>query len=361
MLAERNKKMENNICTLCPRECKVNRSEGKIGYCSVSGEEVYVSMASLHLWEEPYISGTSEMQKDPDCPINGSGTIFFAGCNMHCVYCQNYAISKSEAGKAYSVAELAKLMLELQDRGAANINLVTPTHYTPQIIEAVKLARLGMKIEAGEKSGLMATGAMVNEKLHKIEIPIVYNCSGYEKVETLKLLEGIVDIYLTDFKYMDAEIAKKYSNAPDYPDVAKEALKEMYRQQPKLVFGDVMTTSAATIKTASNTSRNTDENSEYIPMLKKGVVVRHLLLPGCTKNAMSVMKYLHDEYGDNINVSLMSQYTPVDDIQKRAPELNRKVTKREYEKVISFCLDNDIENVFIQEGDVATESFIPNF
>lgn len=324
--------MENNICSLCPRECKVNRKEGKSGYCNVSGEEAYVSMASLHLWEEPYISGTPEMQKDPDCPVNGSGTIFFAGCNMHCVYCQNYEISKKPTGKPYSVEQLAKLMLELQERGAANINLVTPTHYTLEIIEAVKLARAGMNNKA-DSDAIPDS----NVEQTKLRIPIVYNCSGYEKVETLKLLDGIVDIYLTDFKYMDSDIAKKYSNAADYPEVAKEALKEMFRQQPKLVFDDA------------------------IPMLKKGIIVRHLLLPGCTRNAMSVMDYLHNEYGDSILISLMSQYTPVDDIQKRAPELNRKVTKREYEKVVSYCLDNDMDNVFIQEGDVATESFIPRF
>ena len=177
--------MDNNICTLCPRECKVNRKEGKSGYCNVSGEEAYVSMASLHLWEEPYISGTPEMQKDPDCPVNGSGTIFFAGCNMHCVYCQNYEISKKPTGKPYSVEQLAKLMLELQERGAANINLVTPTHYTLEIIEAVKLARTGVKYKAD-----LTSTPDSNVEQTKLRIPIVYNCSGYEKVETLKLLDG---------------------------------------------------------------------------------------------------------------------------------------------------------------------------
>jgi len=307
--------MTKDECTLCPRECKVNRRENKTGYCGVSGKEVYVSMASLHLWEEPYISGTPEMQNNPGCRVNGSGTIFFAGCNMHCVYCQNYAISNGTVGNAYTVEELANLMTDLEKRGAANINLVTPTHYMTEIIEAVKIA----KNEGG------------------LSIPVIYNCSGYEKVETLIQLESVVDIYLTDFKYLDEGLAKKYSNAKDYPQVAKNALNEMVRQQPDVIF---------------------DDNGE---MMKKGVVVRHLLLPGHTKNAMSVMKYLSEYYGDRILVSLMSQYTPVNGIEKRAPELNRKVTKREYEKVVSFCLDLGMDNVFIQEEDVASESFIPAF
>ncbi len=307
------KDLNNSLCTLCPRECRVHRAQGLKGYCQVSGDCVYIARASLHLWEEPCISGTPEMQADPACPINGSGTIFFSGCNLRCIYCQNHEISDRAAGRPVSISQLSQIMLSLQERGAANINLVTPTHYTDSICLAVTMAR---------QDGLT--------------IPIVYNCSGYEKAETLKSLKGIVDIYLTDFKYMDSEIAGRYSKAPDYPEVASLALQEMYAQHPSCSF---------------------DESG----MMTEGVIVRHLILPGHTKNAMAVIRHIYETCQDNVWFSLMNQYTPVNDIATKAPNLARRVTKREYKKVVDYCLELGMEHVFIQEGDVARESFIPDF
>ena len=291
-------------CTLCPRNCKADRESGKVGFCGVSGSEVWVARAALHYWEEPCISGE-----------NGSGTVFFCGCSLRCVYCQNHQIADLSAYQeqfAVTIERLAEIFLELQEKKAANINLVTPAHYALQIAEAVRLAR---------KNGL--------------RIPIVYNCSGYESLEILKKLEGIVDIYLTDFKYMDEEIAARYSKAKDYPAVAKEALREMVCQQQEAVF---------------------DEEG----MMKKGVIVRHLLLPDCLQNAKDVVKYLYESYGDSIYISLMNQYTPLPQV-KAYPELNRKVTEEEYEELIDYAIDLGVENGFIQEGDTAEESFIPEF
>ena len=253
------------------------------------------------MWEEPCISGSQ-----------GSGTVFFSGCPLRCVYCQNRDIARAGAGKEITVERLSEIFLELQEKGAANINLVTPTHYTPEIVKAVAEAR---------DSGLT--------------LPIVYNCGGYEKPETLRTLEGIVDIYLTDFKYMDAEAARRYSHAPDYPEIAKEALGEMVRQQPEPVF---------------------DEKG----MMKKGVIVRHLLLPGHLKNAEAVVKYVYETYGNRVYLSLMNQYTPLPGMEKW-PEINRKVTRREYDRLLDYAVELGVENGFIQEGRTAEESFIPAF
>lgn len=295
--------MENNIstCTLCPRECKVNRIEGKKGVCGVAGVEIYLARAALHMWEEPCISGEE-----------GSGTVFFSGCPLRCVYCQNYNIAHAKMGKAITKKRLAEIFLELQEKGANNINLVTPTHYTPQIVWAVNEAR-----EQG------------------LKLPVVYNCSGYEKVETLKKLEGIVDVYLTDFKYMDSEMAKRYSRAEDYPEVAKAALKEMVHQTGEVTF--------------------TDEG-----MMQKGVIVRHLLLPGYLDNAKAVVQYVYETYGDKVFLSLMNQYTPLPQVEKYA-EINRRVTEEEYNELVDFAIDIGVENGFIQEGETAEESFIPEF
>ncbi|MCI8504845.1 MAG: radical SAM protein [Lachnospiraceae bacterium] len=259
--------------------------------------------AALHMWEEPCISGEA-----------GSGTVFFSGCSLGCVYCQNYDLARAWAGKRISTGRLGEVFFKLQEAGAANINLVTPTHYTTEIIQAVKTAR---------KQGLV--------------LPIVYNCGGYEKRETLQMLEGTVDIYLTDFKYMDEEAAARYSKAPDYPEVAKEALKEMVRQMK----GDTVF----------------DEQG----MMTKGVIVRHLLLPGHLKNAKAVVKYLYESYGNQIYLSLMNQYTPLPQVLKEFPELSRRVTKREYERLVDYALSLGVENGFIQEGETAEESFIPDF
>ena len=291
-------------CTLCPRNCKVDRESGEKGVCGVSGDRIWVARAALHYWEEPCISGEQ-----------GSGTVFFCGCSLRCVYCQNYQIanlSEYQEQFAVTIERLAEIFLELQEKKAANINLVTPTHYALQIAEAVKMAR---------QNGL--------------QIPIVYNCSGYESLDILKKLEGIVDIYLTDFKYMDEEIAERYSKAKDYPDIAKNALKEMVRQQGQPVF---------------------DEEG----MMKKGVIVRHLLLPGYLQNGKNVVKYLYENYGDSIYISLMNQYTPLPQVEAY-PEINRKVTEEEYEELVDYAIDLGVENGFIQEGDTAKESFIPEF
>lgn len=295
--------MENkaSACTLCPRECKVNRIEGNSGFCGVAGEHIFLARAALHMWEEPCISGE-----------DGSGTVFFSGCPLRCVYCQNYNIAHARTGKEVTKDRLAEIFLELQEKGANNINLVTPTHYTPEIVWAVRHAK--------EKG---------------LNLPIVYNCSGYEKVETLRLLNGIVDIYLTDFKYMDNEMAKRYSHAKDYPEIAKAALQEMVRQTGEAVFDEA-------------------------GMMQKGVIVRHLLLPGYLKNAKAVVQYVYETYGDSVFLSLMNQYTPLPQVEAY-PEINRRVTEEEYEELVDFAIDIGVENGFIQEGETAEESFIPEF
>ncbi|MBQ8596750.1 MAG: radical SAM protein [Lachnospiraceae bacterium] len=290
-------------CNLCPRNCMAERKEGKLGYC-LSDDKVRIARAALHMWEEPCISGTS-----------GSGTVFFSGCNLRCVYCQNYEIAAGRKGREVSVERLAEIFLELQEKKAANINLVTPDHYVTAVAEAVRLAK---------KQGLA--------------IPVVYNGSGYEKREVIRSLKGLVDIFLTDFKYMDASLAEKYSSAPDYPQAAKEALAEMVEIVGEPVFGED-------------------------GMMQRGVIVRHLLLPGHKKNAREVLTYLYETYGDRIYISLMNQYTPFDRL-KEMPEhqgLCRKVTKREYEAVVDHMLNLGVRNAFIQEGETAMESFIPDF
>ena len=290
-----------DTCRLCPRECNVDRKNGQKGVCGVSGTGIYGARAALHMWEEPCISGDE-----------GSGTVFFSGCSLRCVYCQNYEIARAERGTEITVERLAEIFLELQEKEANNINLVTPTHYSLEIIEAVKIAR---------KQGL--------------HIPIVYNCSGYESVITLKKLEGIVDIYLVDYKYEDKILAKLYSNAENYPEVVKLALEEMVRQCGEAVF---------------------DERE----MMQKGVIVRHLLLPGQVQNAKDVVKYVYETYGNQVFLSLMNQYTPLPHV-KAWPELDRKVTEEEYEALIDYAIELGVENGFIQEGETAEESFIPAF
>jgi len=287
-------------CELCPRKCRVDRTAGEKGYCG-EAEALQVARAALHLWEEPCISGEA-----------GSGTVFFSGCNLKCVFCQNYRIARGETGKLISTGRLAEIFLELQAKRAQNINLVTPTHYVPQIIRAVETAR--------------AAG---------LSLPIVYNTSCYENAETVKRLAGIVDIYLPDFKYMDTALSSRYSNAPDYFPAAAGALDEMVRQQPLPVFDDR-------------------------GMMKKGVIVRHLALPGCLEDSKRIIKYLHDTYGNRIYLSIMNQYTPLPHVADY-PELNRRVTAAEYGELIDYAVDLGVENGFIQEGGAAAESFIPSF
>lgn len=278
---------------------------GEIGVCKVSST-LKVARAALHFWEESCISGTK-----------GSGTVFFSGCSMHCVFCQNKEIAQGSLGKEISKERLAEIFLELQEQGANNINLVTPGQYVPHIIWAVEEAR---------NQGLM--------------LPIVYNTSSYEKVDTLKQLEGIVDVYLPDFKYWSSELAKKYSNAPDYPEIAKAAIAEMVRQQPKVQFEY--------------------DDTQDIDLIKRGVIVRQLLLPGQLKDAKQIVKYLHETYENKIYLSLMSQYTPLSHVENY-PELNRKVDRRTYDKYVDYAIEIGVEYGYIQEEDVAEESFIPEF
>lgn len=291
--------MDYSDCKLCPRQCSVDRTRAK-GVCK-AGKKIIVARAALHFWEEPCISGK-----------NGSGAVFFSGCPLHCVFCQNNDISWGKFGKEISNDRLAEIFLELQDKGANNINLVTGSQFIIDIVTAAQKAK---------KSGLT--------------IPIIYNSSGYESVDSLKMLEGIVDVYLPDFKYMDANLSQKYSHAADYPKIAKLAIDEMVRQQSECKF---------------------DENG----IIKSGVIVRQLLLPGHVNDAKEIIKYLYDNYGDNIYISLMSQYTPMPDMVKY-PELNRRVTKREYDSLIDFAIELGISNAFIQDRKVAKESFIPDF
>lgn len=287
-------------CSLCPRNCGVNRLDGQKGFCGVDAE-ILVARAALHMWEEPCISGKE-----------GSGAVFFSGCSLGCGFCQNNKISRGQTGKKITVEYLAELFFQLQGQGANNINLVTAGHFLPQVALALE-----------------------NARVHGLKIPVVYNSSGYEKADTLKILEGLVDIYLPDFKYMDSELAGKYSHAPDYPQIAKAALKEMVQQVGTPGF---------------------DERG----MMKKGVIVRHLLLPGHVKNSREVLKYLYETYGDRIYISIMNQYTPMP-AMKDDPKLSRKVTDREYERLLDYALSLGLNNGFIQEGETAKESFIPEF
>lgn len=292
------KLLEN--CTLCPRACGVNRLEGKRGFCG-AGDKVKVARAALHHWEEPCISGKV-----------GSGTVFFSHCTLKCVFCQNYDISQCQSGKEISIERLSYIFLELQEKGALNINLVTPTHFVPQIIEALKLA-----------------------KSNGLKLPVVYNSSGYETVETIKLLNGYVDVYLPDMKYFNTKYSTKYSKAPEYFSYAKEALDEMVSQVGEPIF---------------------NENG----IIQKGVVIRHLMLPGLLFDSKKVIDYVHKTFGNKVFISLMNQYTPLEHV-KDYPEINKPLNQKHYESLINYSLDIGVENGFIQEEGTAKESFIPAF
>lgn len=285
-------------CILCPRHCGADR-ETSSGYCGADGT-VRVARAAPHHWEEPFLSGN-----------NGSGTVFFTGCQLRCVYCQNREISRGKAGKPVTIRQLADIFLSLQAQGVHNINLVTPDPYLPQVAEALLLAK-------GEG----------------LTLPVVMNCSGYETVEMLRSMEGLIDIYLPDFKYASPLLAKKYSSAADYPQVARAALAEMVRQQPRI-------------------------RKDRKGLLRAGVAVRHLLLPGHVSDSKRVLAYLHQTYGDRVYISIMSQFTPfgLEDV----PELNRLVTEEEYEELLDFAQKLGIRRAFIQDGSAASESFIPPF
>lgn len=298
--------MNNTLCGLCPRNCKVNRRIGESGYCG-RDSQITLARAALHYWEEPCISGEG-----------GSGTVFFSGCPLRCVYCQNKNIALGNVGKTVSLNRLVEIFFELKEKGAHNINLVTPTHFIPQIREALILA---------EEGGL--------------NLPIVYNTGSYENPEALKRLEGLVDIYLPDLKYFSADVAMKYSNAPDYFQVATRAIGEMFRQVGKPVF------------------------DEKTGLIKRGMIVRHLVLPGNTRDSMAIINYLYKTYKDSIYMSIMNQYTPPGDITPEFkagyPEICSKLADDEYDKVVDYAISLGVENGFIQEGDTALESFIPSF
>ncbi len=287
-------------CTFCPRECHADRLGGELGYCGMSST-LFAARAALHMWEEPCISGEK-----------GSGAVFFSGCGLKCCFCQNREIAIGDRGKEISVERLADIFLELEQQGAANLNLVTGAHYVPQILLALENAR-----SRGCRLG------------------VVYNSSGYEKVEILKLMKGYVDIYLPDLKYLDAKLSGAFSHAPDYPETAMAAIREMVEQTGECCFSE----------------------DGY---MQKGTIVRHLILPGHTRNSIRILEYLHKTYGDRIYISIMNQYTPVYH-QEAYPELNRRVTEREYKKVLDAACDLGIENGFFQEGETAKESFIPPF
>ena len=272
------------------------------------------------MWEEPCISGAS-----------GSGAVFFSGCPMHCVFCQNGQIANGTVGKEVTQERLVQIFLELQEKNANNINLVTPDHYVPLLIPA---------IEQAKRQGL--------------SIPIVYNTSSYVNIDTLKALEGLVDIYLPDFKYYWSETAKRYANAPEYPRVAKEAIAEMVRQTGSPIFYEKSTGRQMMAETF-----NEAEGFGEI-LMKKGTIVRHLLLPGQQKESREILKYLIQNYGTDIYISILNQYTPIK-VLEDYPELNRTITEAEYEEMIDFAIAAGIENGFIQEGDTAKESFIPAF
>lgn len=294
--------MNYEMCNICPRNCNVNRMIGEKGVCG-EGSLPRVSRAALHKWEEPCITGEY-----------GSGAVFFTGCNLKCVYCQNYKISNEHIGKEISVLRLAEIFEELKKQNASNINLITGTHFLPSIVEAIDLV-----------------------KANGFELPFVYNTSGYERSESLEALDKKIDIYLPDFKYMNAETASCYSKAADYVTVVKNALDIMVEQVGAPDFFDD-------------------------GRMKKGVIVRYLLLPGKIKEGKEILNYLANRYQNDIYISLMSQYTPVSALDtERYPELAKPVRKRIYDKLVDYALEIGITQAFIQEGNVAKDSFIPQF
>lgn len=294
-------------CELCPRRCRVDRTAGRLGVCGMPAD-VYAARAALHYWEEPCISGT-----------HGSGTVFFSGCPLRCVFCQNREISHEKVGFPLSTKRLADVFLKLQDeKHANNVNLVTPSHYIPHIVSALERARA-----------------------HGLVIPVVYNSSGYESVDSLRMLDGLVDVYLPDFKYVSSELSQKYSGAADYFTIASLAVHEMFRQVGEPVFAD-------------------DGDVIEPGMMKKGVIVRHLILPTCTDDSREVIAYLYSHFKHNIYISIMNQYTPLP--HPALPyELDRSITDAEYEKVVGFARRMGIRNGFVQESGTVAESFVPLF
>jgi putative pyruvate formate lyase activating enzyme len=287
-------------CSLCPRKCYVNRLDGTLGFCNAS-MDVKIAKVSLHMWEEPCISGA-----------RGSGTVFFSNCNLRCVFCQNHEISQVGTGKIVSISRLSEIFLEQQQRGALNINLVTPSHYVPQIIQALKLAK----------------GKGLN-------IPILYNSNGYENIDTIKALKGFIDVYLPDLKYYKDKYALKYSKSPNYFNTACQAISEMVSQVGEAKF---------------------DDNGS----IQKGVIIRHLMLPGLLFDSKKVMDYIYTTFGDCVYISLMNQYTPMHKAIKY-PEINKPLNLDHYDALIDYCLNLGITNCFIQEGGTSSAAFVPAF
>lgn len=287
-------------CQLCNRYCNVNRLEGNMGFCN-SDKNIKVAKACLHNWEEPCISGT-----------RGSGTIFFSNCNLNCVFCQNYKISANGIGKEISIERLSAIFLIQQDKGAHNINLVTPTHYIPQIIEALHIA-----------------------KLKGLNLPILFNTNSYETITSLKILKGHIDVYLPDLKYFNDKYSIKYSNAPNYFIHATKAIEEMFNQVGSVKFG---------------------ENG----LIKKGVIIRHLMLPGLLFDSKKIIDYIYNTFGDSVYISIMSQYTPMYKSYK-FPEINKPLNLKHYNSLINYCISLGIKNAFIQDEGACSKNFIPNF
>ena len=287
-------------CEICPHRCKINRIDGKIGRCK-STDKIKIALVSVHNYEEPCISGE-----------NGSGTVFFSNCNLNCVFCQNYEISQQGLGKEITIQQLADIFINQQNKGVENINLVTPTSYVTQIIEAIKIAR---------SKGL--------------KIPIVYNTNGYENIETIKMLDGYIDIYLPDLKYIDNDIGKKYSKIDNYFEVASKAIKEMYNQVGKYKF-------------------------DNRGIMQRGMIIRHLILPNNIENSKKVLKWIEQNMPQDIYVSIMAQYFPTYKA-KEIGELNRKLTIDEYEEVENYLYRLNLENGYIQELGEHEEEYVPKW
>ena len=287
-------------CNLCYRKCGVNRLDGKVGYCR-SSDKVKVALCSLHKWEEPCISGE-----------NGSGTVFFSNCNLSCVFCQNHEISQEGKGTEIDINRLSKIFLELQNKNANNINLVTPTHYVPQIIEAIKIS-----------------------KANGLKLPILYNTNGYDTLETLDALNGFIDVYLPDFKYFDSKYSSKYSKSQNYTDNILKVINKMVEQVGPPSFSED-------------------------GLIQKGVIVRHLMLPGLLFDTKKILDTLHNNFGDNIYISLMNQYTPMHN-SNMYPEINKTLSPKLYDSMINYALEIGIEKAFIQEDGANTTDFVPNF
>ncbi|MFD3155522.1 radical SAM protein [Haloimpatiens sp. FM7330] len=287
-------------CKLCPRNCAINRLNNELGFCK-SGKNIKLAKVSLHAWEEPCISGS-----------NGSGTIFFSNCNMRCVFCQNHNISEEGFGKEITIERLSEIFIEQQNRGAHNINLVSPTHYVPQIIEALKIA-----------------------KTHGLTIPVLYNSNGYENIETLKALNGYIDVYLPDLKYFNDKYAVRYSNTPNYFSYASNSIKEMFKQVGKPEF---------------------DKNG----IIKKGVIIRHLMLPGLLFDSKKIIDFIYKTFKNNVYISIMNQYTPMFNAYKY-PEINKSLNLKHYDSLIKYCLSLGITNAFIQGEGTCTTEFTPDF